>query len=91
MVVYNEAFVFGSNFDFSERTGKKEYFSGEGDTNFVPDLAAIELKSWGDRGGGGINIMFVLADGTSMRAFAKCRSTPTRRRIGTVRVFRSCA
>ena len=55
---------------------KNEYFAGEGDlitvrpgnhmweTNFVPDLAAIELKSWGDRGAGGTNIMFVLADGT---------------------------
>jgi len=56
--------------------GKQEYFSGEGDlitvrpgnhmweTNFVPDLGSIELKSWGDRGAGGTNIMFVLADGT---------------------------
>ena len=75
-VFHNESFVFGSDFDFAERAGKKEYFSGEGDlitvrqgnhmweTNFVPDLTAIELKSWGDRGGGGTNIMFVLADGT---------------------------
>jgi len=75
-VFHNEAFVFGNDFDFADRTGKKEYFSGEGDlitvrqgnhmweTNFVPDLTSIELKSWGDRGGGGTNIMFVLADGT---------------------------
>src|ERR1700691_1686929 len=75
-VFHNEAFVFGSDFDFSDRAGKKEYFSGEGDlitvrqgnhmweTNFVPDLTSIELKSWGDRGAGGTNIMFVLADGT---------------------------
>jgi quercetin dioxygenase-like cupin family protein len=75
-VFHSEAFVFGSEFDFVERAGKKEYFAGEGDlitvrpgnhmweTNFVPDLAAIELKSWGDRGAGGTNIMFVLADGT---------------------------
>jgi mannose-6-phosphate isomerase-like protein (cupin superfamily) len=73
---HSEIFVFASDFDFIERAGKKEYFAGEGDlitvrpgnhmweTNFVPDLASIELKSWGDRGAGGTNIMFVLADGT---------------------------
>jgi hypothetical protein len=33
------------------------------ETNFVPDLAEIELRAWGDRGAGGTNIMFVLADG----------------------------
>ena len=75
-IFHSEAFVFGSDFDFSDRAGKSEYFGGEGDlitvrpgnhmweTNFVPDLTAIELKSWGDRGAGGTNIMFVLADGT---------------------------
>lgn len=73
---HNEEFVFNSNFSFSDRVGKEKYFTGEGDlievrpgnhmweTNFVPDLASIELKSWGDRGAGGTNIMFVLADGT---------------------------
>jgi len=73
---HNAAFIFETNFDFTDRAGKNEYYSGEGDlitvrpgnhmweTNFVPDLAAIELKSWGDRGAGGTNIMFVLADGT---------------------------
>lgn len=73
---HNEKFIFDSDFEFIDRAGKKEYFAGEGDlitvrqgnhmweTNFVPDLAAIELKSWGDRGAGGTNIMFVLADGT---------------------------
>src|ERR1700736_3534504 len=73
---HNEKLIFDTDFEFGDRTGKNEYFAGEGDlitvrpgnhmweTNFVPDLAAIELKSWGDRGGGGTNIMFVLADGT---------------------------
>jgi mannose-6-phosphate isomerase-like protein (cupin superfamily) len=73
---HHEKFIFDLDFEFADRTGKSEYFSGEGDlitvrpgnhmweTNFVPDLAAIELKSWGDRGGGGTNIMFVLADGS---------------------------
>jgi mannose-6-phosphate isomerase-like protein (cupin superfamily) len=73
---HNERFVFDNDGNFAERGGKQDYYSGEGDlitvrpgnhmweTNFVPDLGAIELKSWGDRGGGGSNIMFVLADGT---------------------------
>ena len=75
-VFHNEDFIFGCDFDFSERAGKREYFAREGrlitvrpgnhmwETNFVPDLTAIELKNWGDRGAGGTNIMFVLADGT---------------------------
>ena len=75
-IFHNEAFIFATDFDFLERAGRREYFAGEGDlitvrpgnhmweTNFVPDLAEIELKSWGDRGAGGTNIMFVLADGT---------------------------
>jgi len=77
-VFHSEDFVFACDcdFDFRERAGKREYFFGEGnlitvrpgnhmwETNFVPDLTAIELKSWGDRGAGGTNIMFVLADGT---------------------------
>jgi quercetin dioxygenase-like cupin family protein len=74
-VFHDEDFVFNTDRDFMSRAGKQGYFSGEGDlitvrpgnhmweTNFVPDLAAIELKSWGDRGAGGTNIMFVLADG----------------------------
>jgi quercetin dioxygenase-like cupin family protein len=73
---HNEKFIFETDFEFVDRAGKNEYFAGEGDlitvrpgnhmweTNFVPDLAAIELQSWGDRGAGGTNIMFVLADGT---------------------------
>lgn len=73
---HNEAFIFDIDYDFTERAGKQGYYSGEGDlitvrpgnhmweTNFVPDLAAIELKTWGDRGAGGTNIMFVLADGS---------------------------
>ena len=73
---HNEEFVFNNPWDFKERMGGDKYFSGEGDfipvrpgnhmweTNFVPDLAAIELKEWADRGAGGKNIMFILADGT---------------------------
>jgi mannose-6-phosphate isomerase-like protein (cupin superfamily) len=73
---HDEDFVFGNGWDFAARVGSAKYFSGEGDftpirpgnhlweTNFVPDLAAIELQPWGDRGAGGSNIMFMLADGT---------------------------
>ncbi len=73
---HNEAFVFDNPFRFDERLGESKYFSGEGDfipvmpgqhmweTNFVPDLAAIELKAWDERGAGSKNIMFILADGT---------------------------
>ena len=73
---HNERFIFDTNFEFGDRTGKNEYFAGEGDlitvrpgnhmweTNFVPDLAAIELKPWSERGARGSNIMFILADGT---------------------------
>ena len=72
---FNEKFVFDTDADFAERLGKANHFDGEGDlvvfrpgnhwweTNFVPDLAGLELKAWGDRGGGGTNIMFVLAEG----------------------------
>ena len=79
---HNERFICRSrNSTFSERAGKESHYTGEGDlitvkpgnhmweTNFVPDLAAIELKTWGDRGAGGTNIMFVLADGTMPRPY----------------------
>jgi len=74
-VFHNDKFIFNTDFEFTERSGKSEYYSGEGDlvlvrpgnhmweTNFVPDLEQIELQAWADRGGGSTNIMFVLADG----------------------------
>src|SRR6201997_5015408 len=59
-VFHNERFVFDTNFELiTVRPGNHMW-----ETNFVPDLGSIELKSWGDRGAGGTNIMFVLADGT---------------------------
>ena len=73
---HNEEFVFDNAYEFPERQGSQKSFSGEGDfipvrpgrnmweTNFVPDLAAFELKEWEARGAGGSNMMFVLADGT---------------------------
>jgi uncharacterized RmlC-like cupin family protein len=73
---HNEPFVFDNAYAFPERQGAQQSFSGEGEfipvrpgrnmweTNFVPDLAAFELKVWEARGAGGSNMMFVLADGT---------------------------
>ena len=73
---HNEAFVFDNDYEFPERQGAQKSFGGEGEfipvrpgrnmweTNFVPDLAAFELKAWEARGAGGSNMMFVLADGT---------------------------
>jgi hypothetical protein len=73
---HNERFVFENDFDFDERIGKEEYYTGEGElmlvrqgnnmweTNFVPDLAQAYLTDYSDRGAGGSNIHFVLADGS---------------------------
>jgi len=73
---HNEEFIESNPYKFPEREGSQKSFSGEGDfipvrpgrnmweTNFVPDLAAFELKEWAARGAGGSNMMFVLADGT---------------------------
>jgi mannose-6-phosphate isomerase-like protein (cupin superfamily) len=75
-VMHNERFIFENDFEFSERLGNSGDFAGEGEfftvrpgkhhweTNFVPDLANIELKEWSDRGAGSSNIVFVLADGS---------------------------
>jgi hypothetical protein len=72
----NEAFVFANPFAFPERQGNARFFAGEGDflpvrpgrhmweTNFVPDLAKFELKTWEQRGAGSSNMKFILADGT---------------------------
>ena len=73
---HKEEFVFDNPFRFPERLGQPNDFGGQGrfiavrpgqhmwETNFVPDLGAIELKSWDERGKGSKNIMFILADGT---------------------------
>jgi hypothetical protein len=72
---HNEAFVFNNAYEFPERQGSQKAFSGEGDfvpvrpgrnmweTNFIPDLPALELKEWKERGAGGYGMMFVLSEG----------------------------
>ena len=73
---HNPGFVFDNGFEFRDREGQERYFLGEGDfipvrpgrhmweTNFIPDLAAFELKTWEQRGAGSSNMKFILADGT---------------------------
>jgi mannose-6-phosphate isomerase-like protein (cupin superfamily) len=74
-IFHNDEFIFNTPSAFADRFGDEKYYGGEGDlhmlrpgnniweTNFVPDLATIELTPWEDRGAGSSNIMFVLADG----------------------------
>ena len=72
----NDAFLWQNDAVFPERFGRPQHYRGDGallpmrpgrhmwETNFVPDLRTFELKTWKERGAGGSNIMFVLADGT---------------------------
>jgi mannose-6-phosphate isomerase-like protein (cupin superfamily) len=75
-VFRSEPFVFENDAAFPERAGPEEHFHGDGTfvpaqpgrhmwaTNFVPDLRTFKLREWRERGAGGSNIMFALADGT---------------------------
>jgi uncharacterized RmlC-like cupin family protein len=75
-LIHNEDFIFNNTFQFPERQGQSNYFSGEGDfipkvpgrhmweTNFIPDLSKFELQAWDKRGAGSSNMKFILADGT---------------------------
>jgi uncharacterized RmlC-like cupin family protein len=70
----NEAFLFANPVRFADREGKPEHFEGKADfvpvkpgrhmweTNFVPDVAAFELKEWKARGADAKSIRFLLAD-----------------------------
>jgi hypothetical protein len=72
---HDERFIFNSPYSFEDRTGKEEWYAGEGElymisqgnnfweTNFVPDMGAIPLTEYSDRGPGSSNIKFVMADG----------------------------
>jgi quercetin dioxygenase-like cupin family protein len=74
-IFHDEHFIFNSTYAFDGRRGKDEYYAGEGDlhlirqgnniweTNFVPDMLALTLTPYEDRGPGSSNIKFILADG----------------------------
>src|SRR5438445_3483748 len=69
-------FIFNIPHSFVDRLGEAKYFKADGtflparpgrhmwETNFVPDLRSFKLHEWKERGAGGSNMMFVLADGT---------------------------
>jgi mannose-6-phosphate isomerase-like protein (cupin superfamily) len=72
---HNDDFIFKNDFFFEDRVGPDRAYNGEGDltmvapgnntweTNFVPDLASIELTEWAARGVGAMSLRFMLADG----------------------------
>jgi mannose-6-phosphate isomerase-like protein (cupin superfamily) len=74
-IFHNDEYIFNAGFEFTDRTGRDDFYNGGGDlhmikpgnntweTNFVPDLAAVELTPWDDRGPGSSNIIFALGDG----------------------------
>jgi mannose-6-phosphate isomerase-like protein (cupin superfamily) len=73
-IFHNDSFIFNNTHFFDDRVGGDEHYTGGGDltmirpgsniweTNFIPDLASIELHAWNERGAGSSNLMFILAD-----------------------------
>jgi uncharacterized RmlC-like cupin family protein len=69
-LIHNEDFIFGCDFDFTDRFDGAGDFSGAGyarenriwETNFIPDVQTIALQSWKERGGGGSNVMLEVGD-----------------------------
>jgi mannose-6-phosphate isomerase-like protein (cupin superfamily) len=70
----SESFLFANPVRFPDREGTPEHYAGKGEflavrpgrhmweTNFVPDVAAFELKEWAERGAGASSLRFLLAD-----------------------------
>ncbi|HEX3245809.1 MAG TPA: ethanolamine ammonia lyase-activating protein [Chloroflexota bacterium] len=70
---HDNNFVFNCEHQFTDRfSGEEDYFSREGklhqkrvlSTNFIADADGLQLHEWKERGAGGRNIMFELADST---------------------------
>jgi mannose-6-phosphate isomerase-like protein (cupin superfamily) len=70
----SESFLFANPVRFPDREGVPGHYAGEGEfvavrpgrhmweTNFVPDVAAIQLKEWAERGAGAASLRLMLAD-----------------------------
>ncbi len=67
----NHDFVFNSDYVFRERySGETDFFSAKGrsapgriwESNFIPDTRAFKLQEWKERGAGGSNIEFEIAN-----------------------------
>ncbi|HLC26678.1 MAG TPA: cupin domain-containing protein [bacterium] len=72
-LLHNKDFIYNNPFEFRDRfSGEDDYFSGHGvsfpgrvwDTNFVADVTNFKLTTWLERGAGGTNVMFELANNT---------------------------
>ena len=70
---HNRDFIFNNPFVFKDRfSGEADAFNGKGtflasriwEANFIPDVKAFALIEWKERGAGGRNIMFELANNT---------------------------
>ncbi len=69
-LIHNDSFIFSLPFDFTDRfSGEAGDFSGAGtayagriwETNFVPDVMAMRLQEWRERGAGS-NVMLEVAN-----------------------------
>jgi len=75
-IFHNVDFIYDNPFAFRDRATESRYYRGEGEfravkpgrhqweTNFVPDLTSFALPEWKERGAGGRNVQFTLADST---------------------------
>jgi quercetin dioxygenase-like cupin family protein len=70
----NTDFIFNAPYEFSDRYGgEDDYFSNPGNhtartewtTNFVADLRGFELDPYPERGAGGVNMHFTMANNAS--------------------------
>jgi oxalate decarboxylase/phosphoglucose isomerase-like protein (cupin superfamily) len=72
-LIHNTDFIFNCPYDFKDRfNSEDDYFSKEGtwwagrvwETNFVPDVKNLKLLEWKERGAGGSQVRFQIAENT---------------------------